>query len=248
MPSMRTLLISSLNNMQLFFSNIKEDNIFTFDENESKHIIKVLRHKKGDLINVTAGRGKIYSASIISDDPRRCRASVTGTPVPVERHDYYLHIAIAPTKNHDRLEWFVEKSVEMGIDEITPVICEHSERKKVRIDRLQKVMLSAMKQSYKAHITKINTAVAYSDLINNEFGGNKYIAHLDSGKKTESPGTAFEKNKNILILIGPEGDFSREEIIQALENDFTPISLGNSRLRTETAGVAACCGVYFANQ
>ncbi len=235
-------------NMQLFFSNIKEDNVFTFDENESKHIIKVLRHKKGDLIYVTDGRGEMYSATIISDDPRKCRASVSGTPVSIDRHNYYLHIAIAPTKNHDRLEWFVEKSVEMGIDEITPVICEHSERKRVRIDRLQRVMLSAMKQSYKVHLTKINKAVYVRDLIRNEFDGNKYIAYLDKTGNTASLQAACKRNTNALILIGPEGDFSREEINTALENDFTPISLGNSRLRTETAGIAACCAVYFANQ
>lgn len=234
--------------MQLFFSNIKEGNIFIFDENESKHIIRVLRHKKGDLIDVTDGRGKMYSAAIISDDPRRCMASVTGNPAAVDKHDYYLHIAIAPTKNHDRLEWFVEKSVELGIDEITVVICEHSERKKIRTDRLQKVMLSAMKQSHKAHLTKINKAVAFSDFVNNEFNGNKYIAHLDKAKKTASLQTACERNTDAMILIGPEGDFSSEEINTAVENHFVPVSLGNSRLRTETAGLAACCWVYFSNQ
>lgn len=190
----------------------------------------------------------MYSASIISDDPRRCRASVTGQPISVDRHKYYLHIAIAPTKNHDRLEWFVEKSVEMGIDEITPLICEHSERKRIRIDRLQKVMLSAMKQSYKAHLTKINKAATFSDFISNEFDGNKYIAHLDKARHTGSLQKACERNTNTLILIGPEGDFSGEEISTAVRNHFVPVSLGNSRLRTETAGLAACCLVYFSNQ
>ncbi len=234
--------------MQLFFSNIKEGNIFTLDESESKHIIRVLRHKSGDMINITDGKGKMYSACIISDDPRKCRASVTGTPVSVDRHNYYLHIALAPTKNHDRLEWFVEKSVEMGIDEITPVICEHSERKRVRIDRLQKVMLSAMKQSYKAHLTKINKAATFRDFIGNEFDGNKIIAYLDKAGNTTSLQTACKRNTSALILIGPEGDFSVEEISAAVENHFLPVSLGNSRLRTETAGLAACCWVYFLNQ
>ncbi|MDT8401522.1 MAG: 16S rRNA (uracil(1498)-N(3))-methyltransferase [Bacteroidales bacterium] len=234
--------------MQLFYSHKLEAGIFTFDENESKHIIKVLRHRTGDTIYVTNGKGAIYRTGIISADPLQCKAEVTGTMSSFNKHDYYLHIAIAPTKNSDRMEWFVEKAVELGIDEISPLVCEHSERRKINKERLQKITVSAMKQSFKSHLTKINDIVSFADFIKIEFNGKKFIAHLDSEIRNNSLAANYLKGENVLFLIGPEGDFSREEVNQAIRNDYLPTSLGRSRLRTETAGLTACCWVYYINQ
>ncbi|MFO7850999.1 MAG: 16S rRNA (uracil(1498)-N(3))-methyltransferase [Bacteroidota bacterium] len=233
--------------MQLFYSNTLNGNQFIFDENESKHIIKVLRHKSGDTIHITNGSGKIYKARIIDDKPRQCIAQITSTISSIKKHDYYLHIAIAPTKNQERLECFVEKAVEMGIDEISPLICEHSERKRIKKERLDKIAISAMKQSCKAHITRINDIISFPDLIKSDFDGKKLIASLGIGEETESLAVNYSSKENALILIGPEGDFSTEEIRLALENNFIPVNLGKSRLRTETAGIAACCWVYYLN-
>ncbi|HDZ41684.1 MAG TPA: 16S rRNA (uracil(1498)-N(3))-methyltransferase [Bacteroidetes bacterium] len=234
--------------MQLFYSNKLEAGIFTFDVNESKHIIKVLRHRTGDTVYVTNGRGTVYEAGIINDDPLQCRAEIRGTMPSFDKHDYYLHIAIAPTKNSDRMEWFVEKAVELGIDEISPLVCEHSERRKINKDRLQKITVSAMKQSFKSHLAKINDIVSFPDFVKREFKGKKFIAHLDSEITGNKLAVNYLKGENALFLIGPEGDFSREEIDLAIRNDYLPLSLGNSRLRTETAGLTACCWVYFINQ
>lgn len=234
--------------MQLFYSNILDGNQFTFDENESKHIIKVLRHKSGDTIHVTNGSGKIYKARLIDDKPQECTAEIITTIPSIKKHDYYLHIAIAPTKNQQRLEWFVEKAVEMGIDEISPLICKHSERKRIKKERLDKIAISAMKQSFKTHITRINDIISFPDLIKSDFDGKKLLAHPGREKEAESLALNYKRKENVLILIGPEGDFSDEEIKLALENNFIPVSLGKSRLRTETAGMAACCWVYYLNQ
>ena len=234
--------------MQLFYSNKLNDNLFTFDEIESKHIITVLRHKIGDNIHVTDGSGNMYRARIINENPLQCLASVTGTMPSFNKQNYYLHIAIAPTKNAERMEWFVEKTVELGIDEISLVICEHSERKRINKVRLEKIAISAMKQSFKTHITKINDIIYFDDFIKTRFDGKKLIAHLDNKHATESLALNYSRSENALILIGPEGDFSRKEINTAVENNYIPVSLGNSRLRTETAGITACCWVYYTNQ
>ncbi len=233
--------------MQLFYSNNQEAGLFTFDEKESKHIITVLRHKAGDKIYVTNGSGNVYEAKIINENQRQCIAEVTGAIPSMKKHDYYLHIAIAPTKSSDRMEWFVEKSVELGIDEISPVICEHSERKKINKERLQRIAMSAMKQSFKSHITKINDITSFSDFVKRSFDGKKFIAQMDSEKGSEKLSAHYLKNENALFLIGPEGDFSKDEINIAIDNNFLSVTLGHSRLRTETAGITACCWVYYIN-
>jgi 16S rRNA (uracil1498-N3)-methyltransferase len=236
--------------MQLFYSNNRRSGIFTFDETESRHIIRVLRHETGDSIKVTDGMGSIYEATIIDGNFRQCKAEITGKIPSYRKHDYYLHIAIAPTKNQDRLEWFVEKAVEMGIDEISPLLCEHSERKKINLERLQKIALSAMKQSIKTHITRVNDIEDFKDFVTRPFDGKKFIAHISGGAEEKNSRLAdvYFKNDKALFLIGPEGDFSMEEISLAVQNNFLPISLGSSRLRTETAGLTACCSVYMINQ
>lgn len=236
--------------MQLFYSNIRHSGIFTFDEIESRHIVKVLRQKTGDTINVTDGSGSIYEAAIIDDNHRQCKAEIIRTMPSWKKHDYYLHIAIAPTKNQDRMEWFVEKAVEMGIDEISPLVCEHSERRKINRERLRKIALSAMKQSLKTHITKINDIQVFRDFVIKPFDGKKFIPYV-SGEEEETNSRVADvyfRNENALFLIGPEGDFSKDEISLAVKNNFLPISLGSSRLRTETAGITACCFVYLINQ
>ena len=236
--------------MQLFYSNNRNSGIFTFDEIESRHIVKVLRQRTGDTINVTDGSGSIYEAAIIDDNHRQCKAEIIRTMPSYRKHDYYLHIAIAPTKNQERMEWFVEKAVEMGIDEISPLVCEHSERRKINRERLRKIALSAMKQSLKTHITKINDIQVLRDFVEKPFDGKKFIPYV-SGEEEEANSRVndvYFRNENALFLIGPEGDFSKDEISLAVKNNFLPVSLGSSRLRTETAGITACCFVYLINQ
>jgi 16S rRNA (uracil1498-N3)-methyltransferase len=164
---------------------------------------------------------------------------VTKTIVGFGKRNHYLHLAVAPTKNTDRFEWFLEKATEIGVDEITPILCEHSERKVIKDDRLEKVVISAMKQSLKAYLPKLNPLTPLKDLLNAEFEGKKFIAHCYDLDKRELKNELTESSSH-LVLIGPEGDFSEEEIQLAITQQFIPVSLGESRLRTETAGVVAC--------
>jgi len=222
--------------MQLFYLENPKDEIILSAE-ESKHATKVLRKKEGDILNFTDGKGAFYKAEIIVADSRKCRLKVVSTEQKEKQHNYHLHIAIAPTKNMDRFEWFLEKATEIGIDEITPIICTHSERKKIKTERCNRILLSAMKQSLKFHVPKLNEAMSLSDFIKQDYEGTKYIAHCEDGEKKELK--TVNKTEKTLILIGPEGDFSQKEIDLALQNQFKPVSLGTSRLRTETAGIIA---------
>jgi 16S rRNA (uracil1498-N3)-methyltransferase len=222
--------------MQLFYIQNPESEIILSAE-ESKHATKVLRKKEGDILNFTDGKGYFYKAKITVADTRKCRLQVVSTEQKEKQHNYHLHIAIAPTKNMDRFEWFLEKATEIGIDEITPVICHHSERKEIKTERCNRILLSAMKQSLKFHLPKLNEAITLKNFLKQDFEGNKYIAHCEEGNKTELK--EKKKEKRTLILIGPEGDFSPTEIEMALQNQFKAVSLGTSRLRTETAGIIA---------
>ncbi len=222
--------------MQLFFTENTNDE-FILPSEESKHITKVLRKKEGDIINFTDGRGNLIIAEITNTDIRKTRVKVIEKMEKEKQHNYYLHIAISPTKNMDRFEWFLEKSCEIGIDEITPIICARSERKIVKTERCNRILLSAMKQSLKYHLPRLNEGTSFKDFIKQDFEGSKYIAHCEEGEKTEL--RKEEKEKRNLILIGPEGDFSSTEIKIALQNEFKPIELVNSRLRTETAAIIA---------
>jgi len=222
--------------MQLFFTENTE-NEFTLPSEESKHITKVLRKKEGDKINFTDGKGNLIIAEITTSDVRKTRVRVVEKISEEKQHNYYLHIAIAPTKNMDRFEWFLEKATEIGIDEITPIICDRSERKIVKKERCNRILLSAMKQSLKFHLPKLNEGISFKDFIKQDFEGSKYIAYCEEGEKTELRKKG--KKERTLILIGPEGDFSPPEIEIALENEFKSVGLGNSRLRTETAGIVA---------
>jgi 16S rRNA (uracil1498-N3)-methyltransferase len=222
--------------MQLFYLENPNDEIILSAE-ESKHATKVLRKKEGEILNFTDGKGYLYKAVITVADTRKCRLQVVSSEQKEKQHNYHLHIAIAPTKNMDRFEWFLEKATEIGIDEITPIICSRSERKVIKTERCNRILLSAMKQSLKFHLPKLNEAISLNDFIKQDFEGTKYIAHCEEGNKTELK--EKKKEKRTLILIGPEGDFSPTEIEMALQNQFKAVSLGTSRLRTETAGIIA---------
>ena len=222
--------------MQLFYLENAKDEIILNAE-ESKHATKVLRKKEGDILNFTDGKGAFYKAEITFADIRKCRLKVVSTEQKEKQHNYHLHIAIAPTKNMDRFEWFLEKATEIGIDEITPIICSRSERKVIKTERCNRILLSAMKQSLKFHVPKLNEAISLNDFIKQDYEVTKYIAHCEDGKKKELK--TVNKTEKTLILIGPEGDFTQKEIDLVLQNKFKEVSLGTSRLRTETAGIVA---------
>ena len=230
--------------MQLFYNpdiNLST-NIFSFDKNESRHIIKVLRKKEKDQLQITNGQGLLFTSQIISDNEKKCVIQIISAEPQTAPWKYHLHIAIAPTKMNDRYEWFLEKATEIGIDEITPIICDNSERKTIKTDRFKKVIISAMKQSLKFQLPKLNEPIKFSEFINKDFEGSKLIAHCaKSDKQILDPESVA--NNNITVLIGPEGDFSSKEINTALHHKFIPLSLGKSRLRTETAGIVVCNAV-----
>ena len=222
--------------MQLFYLENPENEII-LSAQESKHATKVLRKKKGDILDFTDGKGNFYKAEITLADSRKCRLKIVSSEQKEKQHNYHLHIAIAPTKNMDRFEWFLEKATEIGIDEITPIICSRSERKVIKTERCNRILLSAIKQSLKYHLPKLNEAISLTNFIKQDLKGAKYIAHCEDGEKNELK--TVSKAEKTLILIGPEGDFSPKEIELALQNQFKAVSLGTSRLRTETAGIVA---------
>lgn len=235
--------------MQLFYNNLLDKNSkeILFDKIESKHIVRVLRKKENDILDITNGNGSLFKAKITLANDKRCIAEIIQVQEKDKLWDYYLHIAIAPTKNNDRLEWFLEKATEIGIDEITPIICQNSERKIVKQERLEKIIQSAMKQSLKFTLPKLNEPIKFNDFINQDFKGKTCIAHCEDDEKTLLK-TIVNTKEKITILIGPEGDFSTQEIKKALSKNITPISLGESRLRTETAGLVAVQTVAIINQ
>lgn len=233
--------------MNLFYAPDISGESYTFNTEESRHIVKVLRKTTNDLVHLTDGRGFMYVGEIILANPRACEVALIKKEEGTDKRDFYLHIAIAPTKNIDRFEWFLEKSTEIGIDKITPVFCNHSERKIVKTDRLLRVIVSAMKQSLKSFIPILDEPISFKELVKSDFKGEKFIAHFGSTDTNELSKKYFA-GTNALVLIGPEGDFSPEEIELAEKHGFTQVKLGNSRLRTETAGVVACHTVNLINQ
>lgn len=213
-------------------------------EDESMHAVKVLRLQTGDSIIVIDGQGGYYEAEITIPHHKRCEFRITNATYNFGKRNYRLHIAIAPTKNIERIEWFIEKATEIGIDEITPLLCRFSERKNVKDERLEKIIVSASKQSKKAYFPTLNSLTSFEQFIKTTKAENCYIAHCyEQDKKQLS--TEVKGQKDILILIGPEGDFSKEEVEAAIAAGFTPVTLGESRLRTETAGVVACTTVQL---
>ena len=232
--------------MYLFYTpNIEMEHFLS--EEESAHCIRVLRYTRGDEILLTDGRGNTYKARISNPHPKHCEFEIISSERQQKSHDFYLHIAIAPTKNIERMEWMVEKCTEIGIDEITPLLCRFSERKQIRTDRLEKIILSASKQSLTPYLPKLNPLTDYNTFINNAHEETRFIAHCYKEDKRELK-TEIQKGRSCLVLIGPEGDFSEEEVKNALAKGFIPVSLGNSRLRTETAGVVACHTAILMNE
>lgn len=233
--------------MQLFYnSNISEnDTSFSFDKEESRHIVKVLRKKSGDSLHITNGIGWLFIAKLTMADVKHCSVEIISKTFK-EKRNYNLHLAVAPTKMNDRYEWFLEKATEIGINTITPIICDHSERKVVKIERLEKIIQSAMKQSLQCYLPKLNPPIAYKSFIAQHFSEQKFIAHCEETDK-KSLKSQLKSDEDYLILIGPEGDFSVKEIAQALQANFFPVTLGETRLRTETAAIAACHSVAFIN-
>jgi 16S rRNA (uracil1498-N3)-methyltransferase len=234
--------------MQLFYnSDIKQGDItFFFDKEESKHIVKVLRKKESDKIFITNGLGYLFESEIILASEKKCEVKITKETFQ-EPDKFYTHIAVAPTKMNDRLEWFLEKATEIGIHEITPIICVHSERKVYKIDRAEKIIQAAMKQSLHYYIPKINEPISFAQFVKSNIDGQKFIAHCEETDK-KSFKNEVKKDEKVTILIGPEGDFSTKEINLAISNEFIPVTLGNTRLRTETAALVACHTIALINE
>jgi 16S rRNA (uracil1498-N3)-methyltransferase len=235
--------------MQLFYTPDIEPSHpqYFLSEEESKHAIRVLRLEAGDKVQLIDGRGGFYDAQIQDAHPKRTILNITSVTPNFNRRNHYLHIAVAPTKNIERLEWFLEKATEIGIDEISLIIAQRSERKEVKVDRLNKIITAAIKQSLKAYHPVLNDAVKLNQLLTQPFDGQKFIAHCEAGEKFDLR-KEITTNGRYLVLIGPEGDFSPAEIELALENNFKPITLGEARLRTETAALEACFEVNFINR
>lgn len=234
--------------MQLFYNPAINETTesFSFDKEESKHIIKVLRKKDSDILHVTNGLGLLFKTEITLASDNKCTVQIVSVE-KTEAPKYKLHLAVAPTKMNDRYEWFLEKATEIGIHEITPIICDRSERKVINTDRFEKIILSAMKQCNQMFLPKLNPAITMKEFLKIKKTGTLLIAHCEeTNKKTLK--SILKPSTDYTILIGPEGDFSSKEIELALENNYIPVSLGKTRLRTETAAIAACHSVVFTNE
>jgi len=233
--------------MQLFYTPDIHSNEYTLSKEESKHCVMVLRKNIGDEVHLIDGKGGFYTAKISTNNPKSCQLEIISVEKEYGKSTHHIHIAIAPTKNNDRMEWFLEKATEIGINEITPLVCENSERKVLKLNRMNKILVSAMKQSNRAYLPKLNELTAFTDFMQSGFEGQCFVAHCMEEEKAQFK-DALVKGKDTLVLIGPEGDFSKTEVQQAKDNQFTAISLGSSRLRTETAGVVACHTINLINQ
>ena len=228
-----------------------EQKSYQLSEEESKHAVRVLRLNQGDKVQLIDGVGGFYEAEISDPHPKRTQLNIISYQAEFQKPQYHLHIAVAPTKNIDRIEWFLEKATEIGIQEITPIISEHSERKDVKTERLNKVIVSAMKQSLKAYMPVLNEATSFDAFLKNfaeQQSLNKAIAHCVEDQEKKFLNQEFKPNQNYLILIGPEGDFSPSEIEKAISVGFIPVSLGEARLRTETAALYACTEIALLNR
>jgi len=234
--------------MHIFYTPDLNSTVFTLNEEESKHCSKVLRLGLGDRVHLIDGKGGLFEAEISSMSKKNVQLKVVNQQLEFGKRNHHLHIAIAPTKNIDRLEWFLEKATEIGIDEITPIICDRSERKIIKEERLDKVITSAVKQSLTAYHPKLNPAISLGDFLKQEFIGERLIAHCMDDTAKQFINELVSKHQSYLVLIGPEGDFSPAELANALQSGFKPVTLGNTRLRTETAALAACFEVNYLNR
>lgn len=233
--------------MHLFYTPDLKSETYRLSEEESKHCVRVLRLTEGDTLYLVDGKGLFCEAIIATAHPKACELRITDRKVNYGGRNFHLTMAVAPTKNIDRYEWFLEKATEIGIDRIIPLQSRYSERKEIKHERLEKVMVSAIKQSIKAYLPDLNPILTFKQFIKIPFEGQKFIAHCNDGAKILL-GDALTKGANVLIAIGPEGDFSTEEVEAAIGEGFIPISLGDARLRTETAALVACVTVNLKNQ
>ncbi len=233
--------------MQLFYNPDLDESAshFTFPEDESKHIIKVLRKKMDDILHITNGKGQTFEAKIIDANPKKCKAEVISNSKKHQKM-HWFHLVVAPPKSNDRFEWFLEKATEIGVNEITPIICERSERKMVKYERSEKVVQSAMKQSLRSYLPQLNKAIPFKDFLEKEHKELLFIAHCVDDEKVDLK-RRVAPDHDVTILIGPEGDFTANEIDAAEEKGFVSVSLGEARLRTETAAIVACTTVNMIN-
>lgn len=234
--------------MHIFYTPDIQHETYTLNEEESKHCVRVLRLAIGAEVHLVDGVGGFYTAEIIANQPKKVQLKIVNVERAYQKRNHHLHIAVAPTKNIERIEWFLEKATELGIDEITPLISQRSERKTVKTDRLFKVITSAVKQSIKAYHPKLNEAISFEDFLKTDFEGNKLIAHCINNSDKKYISQLVLPHHKYLILIGPEGDFTPEEISLALKNDYKALTLGNNRLRTETAALAVCFEINYLNR
>ena len=233
--------------MQLFYTPEISGNTYVFSKEESGHCIRVLRKKLGDNILLVDGKGNLYTTELINDNPKACEVQVNSIQKEFGKTDAYIHLAVAPTKNNDRYEWFLEKATELGIHEITPIICDRSERKVIKTERMNKILVSAMKQSLKGYLPKLNEAIKFEDFIKKNTQGDSFIAHCEKTEKI-SLKDCIKKSQNTLVMIGPEGDFTTKDIQLAEANGIQSVELGEARLRTETAAIVSCHLLNLKNQ
>ena len=233
--------------MNVFYLPNAQIGTISFPEEESKHIVKVLRMKEGDRFCVTDGNGSLYDAELIDAHPKRAMADLSNQRAGYDIRDFKVSIAIAPTKLNERTEWFLEKATEIGIDEVKLFSSYHSERRAANVERFKKIVVSAMKQSVKSKMPLVEDMIPFDKLVKQGYEGQKFIAWIDDDVKDQLC-DLYKKGENALVLIGPEGDFSKEEVALARENGFVPVSLGEARLRTETAAVVACHTIQLINQ
>lgn len=233
--------------MNVFYLPDAQIGNISFPEEESKHIVKVLRMREGDVFCVTNGKGSLFDAELIDAHPKRAMATLSNQREGYDNRSFKLSIAIAPTKLNERTEWFLEKATEIGIDEIKLFASYHSERRVANVERFKKIVIAAMKQSVKSNMPVVEDMQSFEKLVKQDFDGQKFIAWIDDDVK-EQLCNLYNKGSNVLVLIGPEGDFSKEEVKLAKDNGFVPVSLGEARLRTETAAVVACHTIQLINQ
>ena len=233
--------------MNLFYTPDIEGMEYILSPEESKHCVRVLRFVEGEPVALVDGKGNWYQGEIERADVKGCKVRILEKRIDEGKRPFRLHLAIAPTKNLDRMEWMLEKCTEIGIDEITMLCTEHSERKVVKEERLEKVLIAAMKQSLKAHLPKLNPMISFKEFVKNRTESCRCIAHCHAGEKKRLD-EIYLPGDDVLILIGPEGDFSPQEVEWAEHAGFIPITLGTSRLRTETAGIVACHSINFMNK
>lgn len=233
--------------MQLFYNAhvTENDTVFTFDSSESKHIVKVLRKGIGDELWITNGKGDLFQAKISADSVKKCEVELIGYK-KTHPKSHRLHLVVAPTKMNDRYEWFLEKATEIGVDEITPILCERSERKTIKLERMQRVIESAMKQSLQTFLPQLNEPIPLLEFLDKSTTGLKFVAHCEESERYELK-RRIVPDQDLTVLIGPEGDFTHAEIKRATANGYLPVSMGKTRLRTETAAIVACTLITSVN-